>query len=154
MKQYIAAFFVTSLLHSCSGKFSVWGNSKIVLRKANSFVCLILERFRTLANPPSANSGHEKLLVFCSVVFGFHVEILSQRKQLCSLASQLHVSAKRWQKAVKTQSLKLNISNFTESELQKKVKSEHVFLNQFLIVNLQIFKAVRNIQRRRTWQKQ
>jgi len=25
----------------------------------------------------SDNSGHEKLLVFCSVVFGFHVEILS-----------------------------------------------------------------------------
>jgi hypothetical protein len=40
--------------------------------------------------------------------------------ELSSLASQLHVAAKRWQKAVKTQSLKLNISNFAESELQKR----------------------------------
>ena len=76
------------------------------------------------------------LLVFPFRKLCFHEESLSLVEKNRFASPQRRMAANRWQKAVKTQSLKLNISNFTESELQKKVKSEHVFLNQFLIVNL------------------
>ena len=60
------------------------------------------------------------LLVFPFRKLCFHEESLSLAEKTRFASPQRRMAANRWQKAVKTQSLKLNISNFAESELQKR----------------------------------
>jgi len=60
------------------------------------------------------------LLVFPCRRFGFHEESLSLAEKTRFASPQRRMAANRWQKAVKTQSLNLNISNFAELETAKK----------------------------------